>query len=85
MRSFRIVVLLFAFGAAAVAVAGIRAEQARSILRIQRLRLQELELLAELRSLELQIARLRSPGQIEGRIKRFELPVVRPGGAPQSG
>ena len=78
MRGFRITVLLFAFGAAAVAVAGIRVEQARCISRVQRMRLRELKLVGELRALQLQIARLRSPEEVEGRIERFELPVLPP-------
>lgn len=85
MRGFRITVLLLLFGSVAAAVAGIRVEQARCVSRIQQLRLQQLELTRDLHENQLQIARLRSPDQIESRIERLDLRVEAPDRSQSAG
>lgn len=78
MRSFRIIVVLLIFCAAGVAVAGVRVEQARCMARIQQLRWKQIELKQTLHQQQLQLARLRSPEQVQERIERLAIPVISP-------
>ena len=78
MNALRISVLIFVFGCVGIVQAGIRVEQTRCMARIQHTRLKQLSLRRTLQRQQLQIARLRSPDQIAGRINRLRLQVFAP-------
>ena len=78
MNALRISVLIFVFGCVGIVLAGIRVEQTRCMARIQNTRLKQLSLRRTLQRQQLQIARLRSPDQITGRIDRLRLQVFAP-------
>ncbi len=73
MRVFRIIMLLLPFGAAGVALSGIRAEQTRSIARIQQHRLQQQSLITALHERQLRAARLRAPATITRRLAQWDI------------
>ncbi len=78
MNALRISVLIFVFGCVGIVLAGIRVEQTRCMARIQKTRLKQLSLGRTLQGQQLQIARLRSPDQVTGRIDRLRLQVFAP-------
>ncbi len=78
MNALRISVLIFVFGCVGIVQAGIRVEQTRCMARIQNTRLKQLSLGRTLQGQQLQIARLRSPDQVTGRIDRLRLQVFAP-------
>ncbi len=78
MNALRISVLIFVFGCVGIVLAGIRVEQTRCMARIQNTRLKQLSLKRTLQGQQLQIARLRSPDQVSGRIDRLRLQVFAP-------
>ncbi len=78
MNALRISVLIFVFGCVGIVQAGIRVEQTRCMARIQHTRLKQLSLRRTLQGQQLQIARLRSPDQVTGRIDRLRLQVFAP-------
>ena len=78
MNALRISVLILLFGCVGIVLAGIRVEQTRCMARIQNTRLKQRSLRRTLQGQQLQIARLRSPDQITGRIDRLRLQVFAP-------
>ncbi len=78
MNALRISVLIFVFGCVGIVLAGIRVEQTRCMARIQNTRLKQLSLRRTIQGQQLQIARLRSPDQLTGRINRLQLQVFAP-------
>ena len=83
MNALRISVLIFVCGCMGIVLAGIRVEQTRCMARIQNTRLKQLSLRRTLQGQQLQIARLRSPDQVTGRIDRLRLQVFAPEGIDQ--
>jgi hypothetical protein len=70
--------LLLAFGALAVVGVHLRAEETRLASRVQRLRRERIELRRESWALQMEIARVRTPQQIRGRVDRWCLEVRLP-------
>ncbi len=76
--TLRITVLLLVLGGLAIAVAGMRVEQTRTMARIQHLRQRQTELREQIDTNQVRLARLRSPDRLERRIGEFELHVMPP-------
>ena len=69
----RMVGLLIALTVIGIAVVAMRAEQARSLHRIQALQFRQTELRQQIWSQEMELARLRSPRMIRERAQHFGL------------
>lgn len=76
--TMRVTILLLILGGLAVAVAGMRVEQTRTMARIQQLRRRQGELREQIDTNQVRLARLRSPQRIEKRVGQLELPVMTP-------
>lgn len=71
----RMVVLLSALAAVGVAVVALRLDQVTTSRQIQELQFRRAELQRQIWTQDLEIARLRSPGVVRDRAKRFGLNV----------
>ena len=79
MTLSRMVGLLLIFGAIALGVVCLRAEDARTARRIQRIQLEMVKIRRELWSTQLAIARHKSPRRIGEEVERWALDVSAPG------
>ncbi len=71
--------LLLMFGAIALGVVGLRAEEARTARRIQWIQLEAMAIRRELWSVQLDVARHKSPQRISEGVNRLALEVAAPG------
>ncbi len=71
--------VLLIFGAIALSVVYLRAEDARTAWRIQRIQLEMVKIRRELWSTQLAIARHKSPQRIGEEVERWALDVTAPG------